>query len=680
MAIKLDEVYAGRVDTTDPNYTYGKPRNKQGDIDGTGTPYEELYFQDISGAFQALLVEGDITPSGNPDNATNSDIRDAILRMIRKPLVLKIFQSPTDGGLTEINTRTLNSGEIYEVRKVSDDSLATIYSDAAGTAEIVQNGTSNISDSTGVVEFFVADGDYYIEAGVELKWFAVKSARNFDSVEDMVSNVNAKSLSSKVVGTGGYYEVGDGGAALYKITLGNTGDDLSSHNIGAYTAVLLAKSNTVNILQCGAKLDTGYDNVNHIKSAVSFGVGVVPAGKFYSSPLRFGSDYDAKSLIGLGYQSTLSMISPDISEGSPLVHIPRVGGAYGGSEVGAKNFRLDKIRLYGGDVTSLNTFSTTGLVLEDSEGFSFGTIWCHGFYKSGLLFDGTCKNMTGVNYYGFDNGNQVGANTGGQGLAFSIDNESFQSAYIHNVVCYDNGVDNFGQGLDAASGNFGIGNLNCYGNGSSAMKIVSAILVDIGCLKSSGNNRHVSQPFSAVYTNGDFGTLNIGTLYSEGSAASSVAHTRSGVINIGSMISIGGGGSGITMQPSTGKVSYLNIDTCKIDAPTITGVTMSGSGDGLLSFGDLAVSNSPNQGTVVASGEFECQSYSSKNNAGTPLFLSGGDNHYIGRFTSSSVVANTAIVVGAGVNNAAIISARSKGSHTATLSDSGVNTYKPNVI
>lgn len=84
MAIKLDEVYAGRVDTTDPNYTYGKPRNKQGDIDGTGTPYEELYFQDISGAFQALLAEGGITPSGVPDNVINSDIRDAVRSIVQK--------------------------------------------------------------------------------------------------------------------------------------------------------------------------------------------------------------------------------------------------------------------------------------------------------------------------------------------------------------------------------------------------------------------------------------------------------------------------------------------------------------------------------------------------------------------------------------------------------------------
>lgn len=77
---------------------------------------------------------------------------------------LKIFQSPTDG-LTKIKTRTLLGGEVYEVRKVSDNSLATIYSDKDGLNPITQDGVSNVSGSDGVVEFFVADGDYYIEVG-----------------------------------------------------------------------------------------------------------------------------------------------------------------------------------------------------------------------------------------------------------------------------------------------------------------------------------------------------------------------------------------------------------------------------------------------------------------------------------------------------------------------------------
>lgn len=74
---------------------------------------------------------------------------------------LKIFQSPTDG-LTEINTRTLLGGEVYEVRKVSDNSFADIYTDKESLIPITQNGTSNVSGSDGVVGFYIADGDYYV--------------------------------------------------------------------------------------------------------------------------------------------------------------------------------------------------------------------------------------------------------------------------------------------------------------------------------------------------------------------------------------------------------------------------------------------------------------------------------------------------------------------------------------
>lgn len=101
---------------------------------------------------------------------------------------LKIFQSPTDGGLTEIQTRTVNENEVYEVRKTYGDSLATIYSDAAGTTEIAQNGTDNKSGSDGVVEFYIADGDYYVEVdGVKSNLSVIPpvNSSSFSSVESL---------------------------------------------------------------------------------------------------------------------------------------------------------------------------------------------------------------------------------------------------------------------------------------------------------------------------------------------------------------------------------------------------------------------------------------------------------------------------------------------------------------
>ena len=166
MAYKIKDIYPSQTTTGDAGWPDGKPRNIQGGVQGTGTPFEEKLFQDYEGGRQALFAEAGITPSGVVDKVGASDFVGAMKKVANQGLFGKIFQSPTDGGLTEIQTLTANAGEVYEVRKTSDDSLATIYSDAAGTTEIVQNGTSNVSGSDGVVKFYIAEGDYYVASGV----------------------------------------------------------------------------------------------------------------------------------------------------------------------------------------------------------------------------------------------------------------------------------------------------------------------------------------------------------------------------------------------------------------------------------------------------------------------------------------------------------------------------------
>lgn len=123
---------------------------------------------------------------------------------------LKIFQSPTDE-LTEINTRTLTGGGVYEVRKVSDDTLATIYSDKGGLTEIVQNGTSNVSGGDGVVEFYIADGDYYITAN--------SLSSDFKTYETKI-NIGSYTLSDAQqlsVKTGQTINISDYGDAEYAV-------------------------------------------------------------------------------------------------------------------------------------------------------------------------------------------------------------------------------------------------------------------------------------------------------------------------------------------------------------------------------------------------------------------------------------------------------------------------------
>lgn len=78
MAIAPKDEYPAQIDTSDPNYPYGKAQNIALLGDGTGTPWEKKLVSDILGFQQALLVAAGITPSGTPDNAVISQYLDAL--------------------------------------------------------------------------------------------------------------------------------------------------------------------------------------------------------------------------------------------------------------------------------------------------------------------------------------------------------------------------------------------------------------------------------------------------------------------------------------------------------------------------------------------------------------------------------------------------------------------------
>ena len=72
MAINLAQQYPGRTAGTNTNYPFGQGRNVTSQGDGTGTPYEAAWFNDVQGFLQALLSGASLTPSGTPDNVTTS--------------------------------------------------------------------------------------------------------------------------------------------------------------------------------------------------------------------------------------------------------------------------------------------------------------------------------------------------------------------------------------------------------------------------------------------------------------------------------------------------------------------------------------------------------------------------------------------------------------------------------
>ncbi len=269
----IDEVKESRGYNNAGTFAAGFTYEKENDVgyDDDGNAWELINKNDLP-----YLVTAGTTPTNPPFNAvifgsaaqvsTNtSDTAQSFM----DSFALKIFQSPTDG-LTEINTRTLLGGEVYEVRKVSDDSLATIYSDAAGTTEIVQNGTSNVSGNDGVIEFFVADGDYYIEVGSVKGGLLVSRLKPFLTVEDMTgASYLSKYVEDTLITWLDYREKNDGGGNTGLLKFGaHTEDGGSIFSIDANTYVEAnLKGQKVNVRKFGA---VGGDGTVAIQRAINY--------------------------------------------------------------------------------------------------------------------------------------------------------------------------------------------------------------------------------------------------------------------------------------------------------------------------------------------------------------------------------------------------------------------------
>jgi DNA-binding beta-propeller fold protein YncE len=78
MAIRPTDEYAGQTTTGDPGYPHGKAKNVGVTGDGTGTPLEEAWVNDLFGFEQALLDRAGITPSGSADAVGASQYLDAL--------------------------------------------------------------------------------------------------------------------------------------------------------------------------------------------------------------------------------------------------------------------------------------------------------------------------------------------------------------------------------------------------------------------------------------------------------------------------------------------------------------------------------------------------------------------------------------------------------------------------
>ncbi|QIG62428.1 hypothetical protein [Pseudoalteromonas phage AL] len=212
---------------------------------------------------------------------------------------LKIFQSPTDGGLTEIQTRTVNGGEVYEVRKTSDNTLATIYSDKDSVNEIVQDGTANVSNGDAESVFYIGDGDYTVTINAAVSSFIVTTGVvNFSDVTEMELN-NGGSIHSigQKVSTG---------LTTWKVTDKNIGLAVSNTAPQLYATPL----NGIFIDDCGAVADALYYRTNAWYSDDAGAILATDNTNAFLKAMDATGGIDSKGTINFGYGGYL--IDPSV--------------------------------------------------------------------------------------------------------------------------------------------------------------------------------------------------------------------------------------------------------------------------------------------------------------------------------------------------------------------------------
>lgn len=107
MALQPSTTYPGQVEVGATGYPYGKAQDELVAGDGTGTPLERDLVNDIWGFQQALLVAGNVFPSGTPDAVGASDYLTALQTLfgnadLKTQRILQAQNWPERGAVTSI--------------------------------------------------------------------------------------------------------------------------------------------------------------------------------------------------------------------------------------------------------------------------------------------------------------------------------------------------------------------------------------------------------------------------------------------------------------------------------------------------------------------------------------------------------------------------------------------------
>ena len=154
--LKIDANYSDYYDGTDANYPAGKAIDASATDSIDGTPWLASWFNDLNGARQALWKKafGDLTGvSGVSDNANNSDVLKAILKLIQTAFDEKIFQVAVTGEETVIAWNDL--GLSYDAQA----NYAVIVTAAGNYREFLSFGATAENDGVHIFARRLIDGE-----------------------------------------------------------------------------------------------------------------------------------------------------------------------------------------------------------------------------------------------------------------------------------------------------------------------------------------------------------------------------------------------------------------------------------------------------------------------------------------------------------------------------------------
>lgn len=119
MAIRPVIKYPGQVAPVSAAYPHGKAQNVIVVGDGTGTPLEQDWLNDLWGFLQSLLSAGGVTPSGNPDEVGASDyltaMRAAQRSVITPPQITTNQNNYSPTGFSEASVVRASSNGLLSI-------------------------------------------------------------------------------------------------------------------------------------------------------------------------------------------------------------------------------------------------------------------------------------------------------------------------------------------------------------------------------------------------------------------------------------------------------------------------------------------------------------------------------------------------------------------------------------